>query len=117
VCDEKGFSGRTWCRREFAPRGFDSILVQCHVSLNNCKAFLDCAAFATKVVCSTTGAIYDAVVDLPRESPMFKRWVGVVLTADNRNMIDIPKECAHGFLTLEDQSEVFYQMAEFYERK
>jgi dTDP-4-dehydrorhamnose 3,5-epimerase len=121
MCDERGFFARTWCQREFISRGLDSFLVQCNVSFNKRKGTLRGMHYQTgphsetKLVRCTRGAIYDVVVDLRRESPTFKEWVAVVLTADNRNMIYIPKGCAHGFLTLEDQSEVFYQMGEFYD--
>ena len=69
----------------------------------------------TKVVRCTKGAIYDVVLDLRPDSPTFKEWIGVALTAANRQMIYVPAECAHGFLTLEDDTEVFYQMSEFYD--
>ena len=59
-------------------------------------------------------AIYDVVLDLRRESPTFKHWVAVILTAVDRNMLYIPEGCGHGFLTLEDETEVYYQMSEFY---
>ena len=62
----------------------------------------------------TRGAIYDVVLDLRPDSHTFKEWIAVVLTADKRNMIYVPEGCAHGFLTLEDDTEVFYQMSEFY---
>ncbi len=62
----------------------------------------------------SAGAIYDVVVDLRPHSPTFKNWIGVVLTAANRHMLYIPGGCGHGFLTLEDETEVFYQMSEFY---
>ncbi len=67
-----------------------------------------------KLVRCTKGSIYDVVVDLRPQSPTFKDWIGVALTAANRNMVYVPEGCAHGFLTLEDESEVFYQMSEFY---
>ena len=62
----------------------------------------------------TQGAIYDVVVDLRPQSPTFKRWMRAVLSAENRNMLYVPEGCAHGFLTLTDNAEVFYQMSEFY---
>ena len=67
-----------------------------------------------KVVRCPAGAIYDVVVDLRPDSPTYKEWVAVVLTAEKRNMVYVPEGCAHGFLTLEDEAEVFYQMSEFY---
>ena len=65
----------------------------------------------------TRGAIYDVVVDLRPDSPAFKEWVAVVLTASNRNMVYVPEGCGHGFLTLEDETEVFYQISKFYNPK
>lgn len=67
----------------------------------------------TKVIRCTKGAIYDVVLDLRPNSCAFKNWVAVELTAEKRNMIYVPQGCAHGFLTMEDQSEVAYQMSEF----
>jgi dTDP-4-dehydrorhamnose 3,5-epimerase len=68
----------------------------------------------TKVVSCTQGAIYDVVLDLRPQSGTFRDWIAVALTAENRNMVYVPKGCAHGFLTLEDDTEVFYQISEFY---
>jgi dTDP-4-dehydrorhamnose 3,5-epimerase len=62
----------------------------------------------------TKGAIYDVVVDLRRDSPSFRKWIAVVLTETNHTMVYVPEGCGHGFLTLEDRSEVAYQMTEFY---
>lgn len=73
------------------------------------------APFAeAKIVRCTQGAIYDVIVDLRPGSTAFKKWIGLALTAAQRNMIYIPEGCAHGFLTLEDNTELFYQMSEFY---
>ena len=73
------------------------------------------APFAeTKIVRCTQGAIYDVIIDLRPGSTSFKNWIGVVLNSARRNMIYIPEGCAHGFLTLEDDTELFYQMSEFY---
>jgi dTDP-4-dehydrorhamnose 3,5-epimerase len=68
-----------------------------------------------KVVRCTRGSIYDVIVDLRPHSPTFKDWIAVVLTAANRHMVYVPEGCGHGFLTLEDETEVFYQMSEFYQ--
>jgi dTDP-4-dehydrorhamnose 3,5-epimerase len=67
-----------------------------------------------KLVRCTKGAIYDAVVDLRPQLPRFRKWIGVLLTSANRHMLYVPEGCGHGFLTLEDETEVFYQMSEFY---
>ena len=118
--DERGFFARAWCLKEFENHGLSSRLVQCSVSFNTKKGTLrgmhyqkaPCAE--TKIVRCTQGAIYDVAVDLRPESPTFKQWIATVLSSVNRHMLYIPEGCAHGFLTLEDQTEVFYQMSEFY---
>ena len=95
-------------------------MVQCNISFNVKKGTLRGVHFQAapygeaKVVRCTSGAIYDVVLDLRSVSPTFKKWIGVTLTAANRHMLYIPEGCAHGFLTLEDNTEVFYQMSEFY---
>ena len=117
--DERGFFARTWCQKEFAIHGLSPKLVQCSVSFNKRKGTLrglhyQVAPHAeTKLVRCTRGAIYDVVLDLRPQSPKFKDVVGVTLTAEKRNMIYVPEGCAHGFLTLEEGTEVFYQMSEF----
>jgi dTDP-4-dehydrorhamnose 3,5-epimerase len=67
-----------------------------------------------KLVRCTKGAIYDVVLDLRPDSPTFKQWIAARLSSENHNMMYVPEGCAHGFLTLEDETEVFYQMSEFY---
>ena len=62
----------------------------------------------------TQGSVYDVVLDLRADSPTFKEWISVILSAEQRNMIYIPEGCAHGFLTLADNTEVLYQMTEFF---
>ncbi len=118
--DERGFFARSWCRNEFESHGLNPNLVQCSVSFNTRKGTLrgihyQAAPYAeTKIVRCTKGAIYDVVVDLRPQSPTFKEWIAVVLTAENRHIVYVPEGCGHGFLTLEDETEVFYQMSEFY---
>ena len=118
--DERGFFARTWCQKEFEQNGLSSRLAQCSVSFSARKGTLrglhyqaePCAE--TKLVRCTMGAIYDVVVDLRPHSPTFKCWVAATLTAQNRNMLYVAEGCGHGFLTLEPETEVFYQMSEFY---
>ena len=118
--DERGFFARTWCREEFRDRGLNDNIVQCSVSLNRRRGTLrgvhyQAAPFAeTKIVRCTSGAIYDVVVDLRTQSPTFREWFATVLDAESRGSLYIPEGCAHGFLTLTDESEVLYQMSEFY---
>jgi dTDP-4-dehydrorhamnose 3,5-epimerase len=119
--DERGFFARTWCHDEFASRGLDTQLVQCSLSYNTKKGTLRGMHFQapphaeTKLVRCTKGSIYDVVLDLRQESKAYRRWIGVHLTAGQRNALYIPKGCGHGFLTLEDDTEIFYQMSDFYD--
>src|SRR5690349_19228711 len=116
--DNRGFFARTWCQREFAAHGLDTNLVQCSLSFNPRKGTLrglhyQAAPYAeTKLVRCTRGAIFDVILDLRPTSPTFRDWVALVLTAENRKTAYVPQGCAHGFLTLEDEAEVFYQMSE-----
>ena len=118
--DERGFFARSWCQKEFEDQGLNPRVLQCNVSFNERQGTLrgihyqDKPYQEAKLVRCTKGAIYDVVVDLRPESPTFKEWIAVVLTAEKRNMVYVPEGCAHGFLTLEDKTEVFYQMSEFY---
>ena len=119
--DERGFFARSWCRKEFEEHGLDVRMAQCNISFNNRKGTLrgvhyQVAPFAeAKLVRCTQGSIYDVIVDLRPQSPTFRQWTAIVLTAGKRNMAYVPENCAHGFLTLEDETEVFYQMSEFYD--
>jgi dTDP-4-dehydrorhamnose 3,5-epimerase len=118
--DERGFFARTFCRREFDARGLNSKLVQCSVSFNRKRGTLRGMHYQiapnaeTKLVRCTRGAIYDVIVDLRPGSRTFRRWFGIELTADNQRTLYIPEGVAHGFQTLQDDTEVFYQMSEFY---
>jgi dTDP-4-dehydrorhamnose 3,5-epimerase len=118
--DERGFFARTWCKKESEENGLNSRLVQCSVSFNTRKGTLRGMHYQipphaeAKLVRCTRGAIFDVVIDLRTASQTYRDWVAVVLTADKRNMVYVPEGCAHGFLTLADNTEVFYQMSEFY---
>jgi len=118
--DERGFFARSWCAREFVEQGLETRLVQCNISWNAWAGTLrgmhyQAAPHAeVRLVRCTRGAIYDAIVDLRQDSATYRRWYGVELTADNRRMLYVPEGFAHGFQTLSDDSEVFYQMSEFY---
>jgi len=118
--DDRGFFARSWCQREFENHGLSSKTVQCDVSFSPLKGTLRGMHFQApphqeaKLVRCSRGAIYDVVIDLRPQSPTFKNWIATELTADRNNMIYVPEGCAHGFLTLEEQTQVFYQMSEFY---
>jgi len=118
--DERGFFARTWDRREFEARGLNPALAQCSLSFNPLEGTLRGMHFQiepheeAKLVRCARGSIFDVIVDLRPASPTFKKHLGVELTADNRRMLYVPEGFAHGFLTLEDETEVFYQISEFY---
>jgi dTDP-4-dehydrorhamnose 3,5-epimerase len=119
--DHRGLFARSWCQKEFEEHGLNPRLVQCSISFNTRKGTLRGMHFQAppyaeaKIVRCTRGAIYDVVVDLRPSSPAYRNWIAVVLTAANRHMVYVPEGCGHGFLTLEDETEVFYQMSEYYD--
>ena len=118
--DERGFFARTWCKREIEAHGLNPNLVQCNISFNKKRGTLRGMHHQVppheeaKLVRCTMGAIYDVIIDLRPNSPTFKEWFSLELTAKNRKMIYIPEGVSHGFMTLDDNTEVFYQMSEFY---
>jgi dTDP-4-dehydrorhamnose 3,5-epimerase len=118
--DHRGFFARTWCRKEYEAHGLDARIAQCSISYNARKGTLRGMHFQKppqeeiKVVCCTRGALYDVIIDLRAESPSFAQHLAVELTQHNRRMLYIPAGFAHGFQTLEDDTEVSYQMSEFY---
>jgi dTDP-4-dehydrorhamnose 3,5-epimerase len=120
IADERGFFARTWCQRELEARGLETLVVQCSVSFNRHAGTLRGLHYQAaphqevKLVRCTAGAIFDVIVDLRAGSPTFARHVGVVLSARNHRMLYVPKGFAHGFQTLEPETEVTYQMSEFY---
>jgi dTDP-4-dehydrorhamnose 3,5-epimerase len=118
--DERGFFARLWCEGEFKAHGLNSELVQINLSYNRRYGTLrglhyQVSPYAeAKVVRCVRGAIYDVLVDLRPESPTYLQWLGVTLSAANRNMLYVPEGFAHGFQTLEDHTEVCYQVTQFY---
>ena len=118
--DERGFFARSFCRREFEARGLNPNVAQCNISFNKRKGTLrgmhfQAAPFAeAKLVRCTAGAIYDVMIDLRPASRAFKKHFAMELSAREGKMLYIPEEFAHGFQTLEDNTEVFYQMSQTY---
>jgi dTDP-4-dehydrorhamnose 3,5-epimerase len=118
--DERGYFARTFCRNEFAGRGLHSLFVQSSVSFNHKKGTFRGMHFQAppyqeiKLVSCAHGAILDYIVDLRPDSPTFKEYIKVELTAENGFSLYVPKSFAHGFLTLEDNSLVTYQMSEYH---
>lgn len=118
--DERGSFARSWCQKEFAQHGLNSRIVQCNISFNKKRGTLRGMHFQVepfaeaKLVRCTRGAIFDVIIDLRENSHSLKKWFAVELNESNQRMLYIPKGFAHGFQTLEDNTEVFYQMSEFY---
>jgi dTDP-4-dehydrorhamnose 3,5-epimerase len=118
--DERGFFAHSWSAKQFAEHGLEARLVECNISFNRKKGTLrgmhyqEAPHGQVKVVRCTMGSIYDVIIDLRGDSPTFKQWVGTELTARNRLMLYVPKHFAHGFQTLEDDTEVLYQMSDVY---
>lgn len=118
--DERGFFARTWCQKEFQEHGLNSRLRQCNISYNKKKGTLRGMHYQVapheeaKLIRCTQGAIYDVIVDLRRDLPTFMHYAAVILTEDNRKALYVPEGLAHGFQTLTDDTEVLYQMSEFY---
>ncbi len=118
--DKRGYFARTFCAKEFAAHGLIHQFVQCSTSFNLHKGMIrglhyQAAPYQeTKVVRCTQGAIYDVLVDLRIESPTYKECYAVELTASNGKALYIPKDFAHGFQVLQNNSEVFYMMDTVY---
>lgn len=116
--DERGFFATSWSKQNFAKRNLDTELLECNISFNKLKGTVRGMHFQaephgqTKLVRCTKGAIYDAIIDLRPGSSTFKRWEGFELTCANRRMLYVPHGFAHGFQTLEDSTEVLYQMSQ-----
>jgi dTDP-4-dehydrorhamnose 3,5-epimerase len=121
--DERGFFARSYCAREFEARGLSSRVVQCNISHNGRRGtvrgmhYQQAPYQESKLIRCVRGAVYDVVIDLRADSATFREWVGVELRAGNRQpsrMLYVPEGFAHGFQTLEDDTEIFYQMSEFH---
>ncbi|HEY7575243.1 MAG TPA: dTDP-4-dehydrorhamnose 3,5-epimerase [Thermoanaerobaculia bacterium] len=118
--DERGYFSRTFCRRDFEERGLNPVVAQCNVSFSAKRGTLRGMHFQrpphaeAKLVRCTAGAIYDVAIDLRPDSPTFRRHFGVRLDPSEDRMLYIPEGFAHGFLALEDETSIFYQMSESY---
>jgi dTDP-4-dehydrorhamnose 3,5-epimerase len=118
--DHRGFFARSWCQNEFKDHGLTNTIVQTNVSYNHKKGTLRGMHYQispyeeSKLVRCTRGAIYDVIIDLRPDSPTYKQWLGIELSSDNYQMLFVPEGFAHGFQTLNDNTEVTYQVSQFY---
>lgn len=120
IGDDRGFFGRLWCEREMEEMGLVSSIKQSNIGVSPLKGTLRGLHYQTaphqevKIIRCPRGAIYDVIVDLRPDSPTFKKWFAVELTAENSRMIYVPEGCATGYQTLVDDTEIYYHTSEFY---
>lgn len=118
--DDRGFFARGWCAHEFENHGLASFTAQANISFNYKKGTLRGMHYQVapyeevKLVRCISGSLYDVIIDIRKESPTYGKHFGVELSAKNRLMLYVPAGFAHGFQTLEDNTEAFYQVSEFY---
>lgn len=121
VADERGAFARTWCADEFSRHGLNGQLAQCSISCNRLRGTLRGLHFQAepyseaKLVRVTRGTVFDVAVDVRPDSATFGEWVAFELSQDNHLALYIPPGCAHGMQTLEDNTEVFYQISTPYQ--
>jgi dTDP-4-dehydrorhamnose 3,5-epimerase len=120
IGDERGFFGRVFCRREFEAHGIDLQIQQANIGFSRARGTLRGLHYQVfphgeaKLVRCTAGALFDVILDLRPDSSTFKKWVGVELTVENRTMLYVPEGCAHGYLTLADDTEIYYLVSQYY---
>ena len=118
--DNRGRFVRAWCAREFSQHGIEFSPVQANLGFSVSKGtvrglhYQDSPALEAKLIRCTRGAMFDVALDLRPESPTFGKWYGTVLSAENGRMIYVPERCAHGYQTLEDETEMYYMTSAFY---
>ena len=118
--DDRGFFARAWCRRDFEAHGLNPTVAQINVGFSPRKGTLRGLHFQVspheeaKLIRCTRGAIYDVIVDLRPTSPTHRKWIGVELTEHSPCMLYVPEHCAHGYQTLVDNTEIYYQTSQFY---
>lgn len=118
--DERGFFARTWDKEEFCTRGLESKVIQSSISFNKKKGTIRGMHYQiepyeeVKYVRCTRGKIFDVIIDLRKNSKTFKKWISVELSSTNHKMLYIPKGFAHGFQTLEDNTELHYDITEIF---
>jgi dTDP-4-dehydrorhamnose 3,5-epimerase len=118
--DDRGYFARAFCRREFEAHGIVDDMVQCNASFNNEQGtlrglhFQSEPASESKLIRCVQGALYDVIVDIRPESPTYLQYFGVELSADNLKMVYVPRNFAHGFLTLKPDTAAYYLVGEYY---
>jgi dTDP-4-dehydrorhamnose 3,5-epimerase len=120
LADDRGFFARSWCQMEFGKYGMCTRVAQCNIGFSKKKGTLRGLHYQiapyqeAKLVRCTKGAIYDVIIDLRPDSPTYKEWLGIELSAENHRMLYVPEGFAHGYQTLVHETEIFYQTSQFY---
>ncbi len=120
IGDERGYFGRLWCENEMREQGLVSQIRQSNIGFSPQAGTLRGLHYQkapheeVKIVRCTRGSVFDVVVDVRAQSPTFRSWFGIELNPDNASMLYVPEGCATGYLTLEDNSEIYYNTSAFY---
>lgn len=120
--DDRGYFARTFCTSEFAEHGLVTNFIQMNTSFNHHAGQIRGMHYQeepfaeTKIVRCTRGAIYDVIIDIRKDSPTYNQWYEMELSANNNKMFYIPKGFAHGYKTLQDNTEIFYMMDQVYRK-
>lgn len=120
ITDHRGFFARIWCQDELRQRGLTSRLAQSNLGFSHRKGTLRGLHFQkppnaeVKIVRCTKGSVFDVIIDLRPESPTYKHWLGAELSDENHVMLYVPEGCAQGYITLADNTEIYYHTSEFY---
>lgn len=118
--DERGFFARVFCRKELEAHGLNADVYQANIGVSRSRGTLRGMHYQvppheeTKLVRCTVGSVFDVIIDLRSDSPTYKQWMGVELVAEKGTMLYVPQGCAHGYLTLTDNTEIFYLVSQFY---
>jgi dTDP-4-dehydrorhamnose 3,5-epimerase len=118
--DERGYFARAFCQKEMEAHGLNTVICQANIALSRQPGTLRGMHYQAapyqeaKLVRCIAGAAFDAIIDLRPDSPSYKRWLGVELSSEKQNMIYVPEGCAHGYLTLAENTEIYYQVSQFY---
>jgi dTDP-4-dehydrorhamnose 3,5-epimerase len=118
--DDRGRFMRAWCAREFEEQGIHFVPVQANMGFSKQKGtvrgihFQEAPALEAKLVRCTRGAMFDIALDLRPDSPTYRQWFGLELSPENGRMLYVPENCAHGYQTLEDATEMHYMTSAFY---
>lgn len=121
IRDERGFFARLWCAQELASRGLSSAIRQTNIGVSARKGTLRGLHFQrephaeVKIIRCPRGAIFDVIVDLRPQSPTFRRWHGLELSGENSLALYVPEGCAQGYLTMRDDTEIYYHASAAYE--